>query len=79
VANSDARLDWNILEISGLFHHLHSPKSNLIIRKIRSRMTRWLEHAVRRGDMRNSCKIFGDKRKGIRPLQELTLSAIKIK
>jgi hypothetical protein len=41
-------------------------------------MTRWLEHAVHRGDMRNSCNILGGKSEGIRPLQELTLSAIKM-
>jgi hypothetical protein len=79
VSNSDARLNWNILEISGLFHHLHSPRSNLIIREIRPRMTRWVGHAVLRGNMRNSCKILGGKREGVRPLQAVTLSAIKIK
>jgi len=48
VTNSDARLNWNVLEITGLFQHLPSPKSNLIIGEIRSRITRWVGHAVRK-------------------------------
>jgi len=79
VPNSDASLNWNVLEITGLFQHQLSPKSNLIIGEIRSKITRWVGHAVRRVDMWNSCKILVGKLEGMRPLQELNVSEIKIK
>ena len=75
--NGDARLNWNALEITGLFQYLRSPKSNLIIGEMRSRITRWVRNAVRRGDMRNSCKILVGKLGRMRPLRELNVNEIK--
>ena len=79
VPTSDASLNWNVLEITGLFQYLRSPKSNLITGEIRSRITRWVGHAVRRGDMRNSSKMLVVKLEGMRPLQEPNVNEIKIK
>jgi hypothetical protein len=79
VSNGGARLNWNVLEITGLFQHLPSPKSNLIMGEIRSRITRWVGHAVRREDMRKSCKILVGKLEGMRPLQEPNVNEMKIK
>jgi hypothetical protein len=56
---------WRKLHIEEL-HNMHSVPS--IIRMIKSRMMRWVGHAVRMGDKRNAYRSFVGEPEGTRPL-----------
>jgi hypothetical protein len=72
------RMPWRICglkrnEVTGGWRKLHNELHNLysssdIIRMIKSRRMRWIGHVARKGEKRNSYRIWVGKPEGKRPL-----------